>query len=1634
MGILEALDLCVLNSWSTRSRSATYVHTKGKSQIDFVITRRLDAHPISRRACPLPDAGLFEWRGGGRHLPLSVCVPARRFMPDRSAAAQVQPSFDLVHLREAVGAGLAEAVAFREEVSRSLIGARIDTPQALNEHVMPILARHFPKTQRQARARPWQHHTLQARYPRLWQLRRALGVGPPPGLRRLDGHVLRYWRLLAIYQREAREAKRASRALRKQHLHDELRQAENAYQRGDQKGLFEVMRRLAPKQRKAKVQLRGEDGRILSNAEELRVFTEYCRGLFSQGRCVATSSLLGQPFKLEADALEQHMRKLSIYKAVPAHTLPPAVWKLCRQALAPVLVQLADKAWQLRPRAPPLWCDSWLVWLNKVGKQGRSPDELRPIALQDTGGKIVSKHLATLLRPSVVQALREYPQFAYYPGRCLASALARVTAHCDRTRQLLREHRSDLYSRRMGKKALPCYGGLMMALDLSKAFDRVSRSDLAIAMRQAKVDEDLRVIILQWHDSVHYHLRVHTHQDSVHCTTGVRQGCCLAPYLWALLSYSILAQIAERTDRKWVQLLLNAYADDVHEAWEVTSLADLQWFECCVLATFAVLKSFRMIINEDKCVLVCAIRGHLGKQWLRRRTRPYKEGHALFLSDGAGGEICLPLAKRMTYLGTVLSYDGYEEQSLQHRLSIAELQRSRLRKPLQSRHDLSLGGRIRLWRTCIWSTLCHGLSVTGLGYRSLCTLTAKVLRHVRAITGNQVHVGGDDNQRVLQHVCLEFPGEMLLLQTTTLLARLVDVADPMISAPVLDRLRRVGEELGGHCRRYHEECRRAAEYFRVTQTEAVVRPQDGAPLEAVVSGRDGLKVAKLVCDRCFLCLPDLKALKAHTRQQHDYSIPHMPGPFQRDKHGKDGMPTCLHCDRRFPSWSHLERHIREHNCEVHWLKRQEAGLSPDQPDEPAPLATTAQVDADGPNLPLARRAQVKSVCLRDGWKSLLGDASLCAEMVNHCVLCHQWVDQTQLKIHTRRVHSAEWQRFQAEVTLECKQLARVAVSPCRWCGAVVKRASEHSYKCSVAWQACFLGRLLTDDSDGCGGRDDAHVGPCPSFSSHPENTDGGRDAIAERGSKAEAGAPRKEATGQRHRQGSGPPARKWSGQQPRTTGPPTAGPPGLIDQTGSQARGLPGKASAGHGLHLYFQESAQCPRLPSSGALSGVAGVARKISDKSLLAGSFAEGDDPAVPLDGALEAASAARGHRRRGSAEGDQGGGMDVGGREVGASDVESCGGQAGHGRGSGHHDTGGGHRAPSDHAPIACPAGDPAEVCGHAPACSGDEWTSNLIHLRAVAETPGGGSDVCHDGEVGGQCNVAPGWIADSIIERTDFRACGPDTRKALQSVLRLVFVNTGNTCYMNSFCVATLWAIILESGERDFHMGRLNLAFHALLKQHLNRISVTGLVPWRLALKDWSQPHIQHDVTEFAYHILAQAAAASFDGAWEARVVEPGCRSVDGGVLHVPISLELVDSGSLQQGVLAWQQQAFPHALCRPPRILCLRLNRFCNRDGHVRKVHTTTMLRPHLCVEMPTFDDAHTIRVHPIRYVLVAGIYHLGERPDAGHYRAFVSGYSERNKKKFHVFDDNVQAVIATDSDVQTLCRNCYLLYFVQRHS
>ncbi|CAE7029975.1 unnamed protein product [Symbiodinium sp. CCMP2592] len=1170
MGLLEALDLCVLNSWSARARSATYIHTKGKSQIDFVITRRLDAHPISRRSCPLPDAGLFEWRGGGRHLPLSVCVPTLRFMPDRSKEPQVQ-SFDVIRLREAVRTGSETAMAFCNEVCCTLPDARADTPQALNEHVMPILARHFPKTSGQVRQRPWQHADLQVRYPHLWQLWRTLGVGPPPGLHHLCGHVLRYWRQVTIYKQAAREAKRASRALRKQYMQSELRQAENAYRRGDQRGLFEVMRRLAPKQRKAKVQLRGEDGRILSNAEELRVFTDYCRGLFSSGRCVASDAVLSQPFQLMADDLERHMCKLSIDKSVPAHTLPPAVWKLCRRALAPVLVQLAARAWSLRPHAPHLWCDSWLVWLNK-----------------DTSGKIVTKHLASLLR---------------------------TTAHCDRVRRLLEQHRSDIYARRAGKKALPCYGGLMMALDLSKAFDRVNREDLDMAMRQAKVDDDLRVIILQWHDSVHYHLRVHTHHDVVHCTAGVRQGCCLAPYLWALLSGSILARIAECTDLKWVQFLVNAYADDVHEAWEVESLEDLRWFERCVVATFAVLKRFHMIINEDKCVLVCAIRGHLGKLWLRRRTRPYKEGHALFLADGAGGEICLPLAKQMTYLGTILSYAGYEEQTLQHRLGIAELQRYML---------VEIVTRVSC-NKCVWSS------------------------PVRT---------------------------------------------------VLDRLRRVAEsnmENDGH----------------------------NANRDAVVM---------LLLHVSFECL-------------------------------------------------------------------QEAGLSQEQPDDSAQSLEPDQANTD---------------------------------------------------------------------------------------------------------EACLLGNLIADDSDGCRGPDVPDVGARASLSSHlPAGIAGDREGEANTGRKCKAQAtePGREAVGQGRRKSSKSTARQRLGQHAERTD--------AHNQQNNQQELLE------MAIKLMLRHEAFLSRLQM---------------DMVYI---FTFKNQPGAPDALLLTLYQVSLEWRNK-------------------------------------YQDN-----------PSALNRSLRVTIL----LCL---LTELMKRVRRLTNDAAGEAL---------QVMKNAGWLTS---ETQWVYQVWSHSESKLQTD-----ENRGTMSMMAAIELLQSMLNLLDQPEI-----LLKFAATRPLAQEMSGHQISFIC--EVSLRHQAADKLYTQMGKLMGHaMLHLASAVSFDGAWEARVMDHVCWSADGGSFENPISLELVASGSLQHAISGWHQQvypinrqAYPHALSSPPRILSLRLNRFCDRDGGVRKDQSAIMLRPRLCVTMPLFADSHAVRVVPIRYMLTAGIYHLGESPDAGHYRAFVSGYSERNKKKFHVFDDN----------------------------
>ena len=68
--------LTALNTWDRVSKAATFEHDQVRSQIDFFFARAAQIDGHSRCACTDPLFHLLRWRGGARHYPVLVSIPA----------------------------------------------------------------------------------------------------------------------------------------------------------------------------------------------------------------------------------------------------------------------------------------------------------------------------------------------------------------------------------------------------------------------------------------------------------------------------------------------------------------------------------------------------------------------------------------------------------------------------------------------------------------------------------------------------------------------------------------------------------------------------------------------------------------------------------------------------------------------------------------------------------------------------------------------------------------------------------------------------------------------------------------------------------------------------------------------------------------------------------------------------------------------------------------------------------------------------------------------------------------------------------------------------------------------------------------------------------------------------------------------------------------------------------------------------------------------------------------------------------------------------------------------------------------------------------------------------------------------
>ena len=940
----------------------------------------------------------------------------------------------------------------------------------LNRSLTQVLQARLPATTRPSRLAPWQTAAMRAGIRVMWQHYRSWRQAASSTGRA----IWQAWMHYAKFKRAHKDFRSAGRQARSAWYQDRLGDLQAHARRKDAHSLYRGVRSLAPKSKPVAVQLRSSSGQLLSPQQQVSLLRAHYEGIYANTLPDPPRDQDMPPLQLTEVDLLAAIRALNTHKAVPAHLAPIAAWKLCAQELIPSLLRISGRL----TAAPVLWRSAWWALLPKVA-QPKLPKQLRPIGVCEASGRIVGKILQDRLRPYVVAYLQDLPQWAYVPHRGTLDAAIRVQAHCQ---QVLAACHSDGWTVREARAGLTRpkqqAGGLQVSLDLSAAFDSLEWQHIATALADADVPSDLYGQILEWHRGITYHLHIRGLSLEIAASRGLRQGCLIAPLVWALVTGRFLYLLALETDPIWLAQDVTAYADDFHAGSSVDSIAGLDLLYRRLGSMLDVLTDAGLTVNALKSAALYRFRGNFASRWLKLCLRETKEGSLFRLRTPKVFEF--PVVLVHTYLGTKISYHDPRTQTMRYRMQLAQLEWSRLRKVVCSKHGLFLGDRIRIWYSSVPATLLYGLAAAGLPSGGLRQLRVLYMRQLRAILRSPAHLRRASNQDILAQARVPDIATALLRDMHRLL-RNIQTLRQADSILVSDRLHT----------------------FALHLPDTLYLSPDSAG----DGGSTGLACSEVLhhCRYCSECFSTHALCKAHETRKHKQMMPDQPGTvFCRYTHGLDGMPTCRLCGHPFRKWGNLAKHIRGNQCPVLTGHRAPAGLVAagctatdplargvqigvlDSRPAPAdacvaPRGSPSQVDipshelppqpaVDSPTavpqveiLPLLDRPSIRHILARSHWHALLDSQEVRAELQHHCPFCRQWcMDTAAIKRHMTLQHPVWVQRFSRVVQL-LTAFRRTMVFPCRYCSQTQVNKHTHWRTCIVLQVSCFLHLHLQHD-------------------------------------------------------------------------------------------------------------------------------------------------------------------------------------------------------------------------------------------------------------------------------------------------------------------------------------------------------------------------------------------------------------------------------------------------------------------------------------------------------------------------------------------------------------------------------------------
>ena len=247
--------------------------------------------------------------------------------------------------------------------------------------------------------------------------------------------------------------------------------------------------------------------------------------------------------------------------------------------------------------------------------------------------------------------IKDLPQYAYARQRGTFDALLRVHLHFEDTSALLRANRVDRFQQFAGKRQQACVGGVCLSLDLSRAYDLTNRPIVFHTLLKHGVSQDTITIIQQLHRDAQYIFRSGDLVAGQTTTNGLKQGCCIAPFLWSFYTVALMQALSEKLGPTWLQQALVLFADDHWCHWLITSKADWDTAMGNLVVVLETLLDFQMQINYKKTAVLVRLEGKQAKTILHEHTR-LKNGTRHLILLVRDQEQLIPIKAEHEYLGT----------------------------------------------------------------------------------------------------------------------------------------------------------------------------------------------------------------------------------------------------------------------------------------------------------------------------------------------------------------------------------------------------------------------------------------------------------------------------------------------------------------------------------------------------------------------------------------------------------------------------------------------------------------------------------------------------------------------------------------------------------------------------------------------------------------------------------------------------------------------------------------------------------------------------------------------------------------------------------------------------------------------